>query len=147
MHPLHTSLDRLGDLWEFLRRVQEWLTLGGLALAAAIGLLFLLTWVVAHLRQPGDEARPVLPTIAMVSAYPPVLLTLAAAAGLFIPALAPLMLKCFALAVLLAALSWCVAVAALISGGSARDLSRARRAILLAGTPWYCLIAFLALHI
>lgn len=145
MLPLHTSLGALDDLWEFLKRVQEWLTLGGLALAAVIALLFLGTWVLAHLRQPGDEAKPVLPTLALASAYAPVLLTLAATAGLFIPGLQPLMIKCFALAVVLAAVSWCIAAAAILSGGSARDLARARQALLLAGTPWYCLIAYLTI--
>lgn len=142
-----TSLAPLGaldDLWELLRRIQEWLTLGGMALASAIALLFLCTWVLAHLRSPKPSERPILPTIALWSAYVPVLLTIAAAAGLLVPGLQPFILKCFALAAIAAAVSWCLATAAILSGGSRRDLGRARRALLLAGTPWYCLVAYLA---
>lgn len=145
--PMLTPLAPLGaldDLWELIGRIQEWLTLGGMALAAAIALLFLGTWVLAHLRSPNGDERPILPTVALWSAYVPVLLTIAAAAGLFVPGLQPFILKSFALAVIAAAVSWCLAAAAILSGGTRRDLGRARRAILLAGTPWYCLVAYLA---
>jgi len=142
--PLFTRLGRLDDLWELLRRIQEWLTLGGIALAALVSLLFLGTWVAAHLRRPGCDPHSALSRLALVSAYLPVALTFAAALGVFVPALAPLTLRFFAIAVVLAALSWCLAAAALIVGGTLRDLARARRAILLAGTPWYCLVAYLA---
>src|SRR5690606_28049900 len=122
---------------------QEWLTLGGMALAAGIALLFLGTWVITHLRkpaaaEPSRAGRTILATLALWSAYVPVLPTLVAAAGLFVPGLQPFILKCFALAVVAAALSWCLATAAILAGGTRRDLSRARRALLLAGTPWYC---------
>jgi hypothetical protein len=141
--PLFTRQGRLEDLWELLRRIQEWLTLGGIALAAIVSLLFLGTWVAAHLRRPTGEPHSALPKLALASAYLPLALTFAAALGLFVPALAPFTLKCFAAAVVLAALSWCLAAAALIVGGTYRDLTRARRAILVAGTPWYCLVAYL----
>ncbi len=147
MLPLISPMGALKDFWEFVRRIQEWLTLGGTALAAAIALLFLLTWVLSHTRQAQAHARPWLSRLALLSAYPAVLLTAVAGVALFVPGLQPLILKSFALAVLLAALSWCFGVAALLHGGNAHDLGRARRALFLAGTPWYCLAAYLATHL
>jgi hypothetical protein len=147
MLPLISLMGALKDFWELVRRVQEWLTLGGTALAAAIALFFLLTWVLSHTRQASAYPRPWLSRLALVSAYPAVLLTAVAAVGLFVPGLQPLILKSFAVAVLLAALSWCFGVAALLGGGNAHDLARARRALILAGTPWYCLTLYLATHL
>ena len=54
------------------------------------------------------------------------------------------LIKAFALAVVLAAFSWCVAIAAIVVGGNRANLGRARRALLLAGTPWYCLAVYLS---
>jgi len=144
MLPLISLMGVLKDFWEFVRRVQEWLTLGGTALAAAIALVFLLTWVLSHTRQANAYPAPWLSRLALLSAYPAMLLTAVAAVGLFVPGLQPLILKSFAIAVLLAALSWCFGVAAILSGGNAHDLARARRALILAGTPWYCLTVYLA---
>jgi hypothetical protein len=45
------------------------------------------------------------------------------------------------------AFSWCVAVAALIKGGDRPSISRARRALLLAGMPWYCLVLYLSTYL
>ena len=42
------------------------------------------------------------------------------------------------------AVSWVISVAALIAGGGKGELARARRALLLAGTPFYCLAVWLA---
>ena len=116
------DLDRLREL---LKRIQEILALGGIALALAVSFLFM-------------------SNVALLSAYVPVGLTLVAGLGALIPALAPYVLKAFALAVVFAALSWCVAIATIIAGGNRQSLSRARRALLLAGTPWYCLAVWLS---
>ncbi|HFE44576.1 MAG TPA: hypothetical protein ENJ18_03645 [Nannocystis exedens] len=142
-----TPLGPIEDFSGLLQRIWEWLVLGGTALAAAVGLVFLLTWVLTHLRQAQAEARPLLSQLALTCAYPAVLMTAIASVGLLVPGLQPLMLKSFALAVLLAAGSWCLGVAAVIIGGNAHDLARARRALALAGTPWYCLAIYLALHL
>ncbi|MBL9102915.1 MAG: hypothetical protein JNL82_18355 [Myxococcales bacterium] len=135
------DLDRIKEIW---RRIVEFITLGGVALALLGGLVFLLTWVLSHLRRPGDRSRRWLSRTALVLAYVPVLLTLVAAAGLFVPELTPFILRAFALAVAVAAVSWCVCAGALILGGTRRDLARTRRALILAGTPWYCLVVYLA---
>jgi hypothetical protein len=137
------DLDRLREL---LKRIQEILALGGIALALIASFAFLLAWVASHLRTPSKDgkARPVLCTAALWSAYVPVLLTLIAGLGALVPALAPYVLKSFALAIVAAAFSWCLAVAALIIGGTQHNLQRARRALLLAGTPWYCLAVYLS---
>jgi len=136
------DLDRLREL---LKRIQEILAMGGIALALAASFVFLLAWVFSHLRQPSrTAAHPVLSTLALVAAYLPVALTLVAALGWLVPALAPLTLKSFALAVVTAAFAWCLAVAAIVIGGSRQNLGRARRALLLAGTPWYCLAVYLS---
>lgn len=134
------DLDRLREL---LARVQEILTLGGMALATVVSLGFILAWVLTHLRRPKKKAHPVLPWIALITSYVPVALTTVAAIGHFFPVLAPYVLKAFALAVVIAAFTWSFSVAAVLVGGRRQDLARARRALLLAGTPWYCLAVWL----
>jgi cobalamin biosynthesis protein CobD/CbiB len=142
------GLPDLDKLRELLRRVQEILAMGGVALASLASLAFVLAWAVSHVRHPSPKkARPILSTVALVSAWPPVALTIVAAAGIFVPFLAPFILKSFALAVLLAGVSWVLAIATLIAGGSKGDLARARKALLLAGTPWYCLALYLATYL
>ncbi len=139
------GLPDLDRLLELLKRLQEILTMGGVALALAASFLFLLAWVLSFLRQPSSTAsHPVLATMALLTAYLPVGLTLVAALGWLVPMLAPWTLKSFALAVVTAAFAWCIAVAAIIRGGSRQNLGRARRALLLAGTPWYCLAVYLS---
>jgi hypothetical protein len=138
---LLSDLDRLREIW---RRIVEFIALGGVALALLGGLVFLLTWVLSHLRRPSDRSRHWLSRSALLLAWLPVLLTGVAAAGLFVPALTPFILKAFALAVVVAAFAWCVGTVALIVGGTRRDLARTRRALILAGTPWYCLVVYLA---
>ena len=134
------DLDRLREL---LARIQEMLTLGGMALATGVSLLFILAWVLTHLRRPKKQAHPVMPWVALMTSYVPVALTVVAAIGHFFPVLAPYVLKAFALAVLVAAFAWSFAVVAVMVGGRRQDLARARRALLLAGTPWYCLAVWL----
>jgi hypothetical protein len=138
------DLDRLREI---LKRIVDFITLGGVALALLGGLVFLLTWVLSHLRRPGDQSRRWLSAPALTLAWIPVLLTGVAAAGMFLPTLAPFVLRAFALAVAVAAVAWCVSVAALLAGGTRRDLRRTRRAIILAGTPWYCLVVYLATYL
>ena len=141
------GLPDLDRIREILERIQQILVLGGVALAAVGAAIFLVAWVLAHLRRPaarGERARPVMSRAALLLAWLPVGLTIVAALGVLLPPLAPMILEAFAAAVVAAALAWCVAVATLIAGGSARDLARARKALLLAGTPWYCLVAYLA---
>jgi len=139
------DLDRLREL---LERIREMIALGGVALALAISCVFLLAWVVSHLRQPAriqpHGSPSVLATIALWLSYVPVGLTGVAALGAFVPTLAPFILKSFALAVLVAAFAWCVAIVSIIVGGNRQTLARARRALLLAGTPWYCLAVYLS---
>lgn len=136
------DLDRLREL---LKRIQEILALGGIALALGISFVFLLAWVASFLRKPSDTTeRPVLAGIALGSALVPVGLTIISALGALIPSLAPFVLKSFALAIIAAAFSWCVALATILAGGSKSNLSRARKALLLAGTPWYCLAIYLS---
>ena len=137
------DLDRLREL---LKRIQEILTLGGIALALAASFVFLLAWVVSFLRKPSatGKAHPILSTIALWTAFVPVGLTLVAGLGALVPVLAPYVLKSFALAIIAAAFSWCLAIAALIAGGTKENLAKARRALLLAGTPWYCLAVYLS---
>lgn len=140
--PAIPELDRLREL---LKRIQELLAMGGIALALAASFIFLLAWVLSYLRRPSPKvSHPVLATAALLTAYIPVALTLVAALGWLVPTLAPWTLKSFALAVVVAAFSWCVAVAAIVRGGSRQNLSRARRALLMAGTPWYCLAVYLS---
>jgi len=66
-----------------------------------------------------------------------------AAAGMFVPVLKPLMLKILAYAVVGAGAAWLLCVVALIVGGGKAELARARRGLLLAGTPFYCLAIWL----
>ena len=98
--------------------------------------------VPARLGEPRGNADAL--SRSLWSAYVPVGLTLIAGLGALVPALAPYVLKSFALAIIIAAFSWCLAIAALIVGGTSTNLARARRALLLAGTPWYCLAVYLS---
>ena len=139
------GLPNLDKLKELLARIQEILTLGGMALATTVSLLFILAWVLTHLRKPKKESHPVLPWMAFVTSMVPVGLTAVAALGTFFPVLAPYVLKAFALAVLVAAFTWAFSVAAVVRGGRRQDLARARTALLMAGTPWYCLAVWLGL--
>ena len=95
------DLDRLRELIE---RVKQILVSGGIGLALAASLIFLLAWVFSHLRGPAatSEKRRILPTAALVLAWAPVLLTVVAGLGALVPTLAPFVLKSFALAVILA---------------------------------------------
>ena len=140
------DLDRLREL---LKRIQEILVMGGMALALAASLLFLLAWVLSHLRRPSHagKSHPVLSTGALLLSWVPVGLTAVAALGALVPSLAPFILKAFALAVVAAGFTWCVAVGAIVAGGTKQNLGRARRALLLAGTPWYCLAIYLATYL
>lgn len=145
MLALATALPDLDRLRELLKRVQEILTLGGVALALAVSCIFMLAWVLSHLRRPSaSTGRSFIATLALLVAYVPVGLTVCAALGAFVPVLAPFVLKSFALAVLAAAIAWCIAIAAIVAGGSTQSLGCARRALLLAGTPWYCLAVYLS---
>ncbi len=141
------DLDRLREL---LQRIQEILALGGIAFALLGAFTFLLAWVVSFLRKPSSAASTQpnwLARIALGSVTAPVGLTLIAGLGALLPMFAPYVLKAFALAVVTAAFSWCVAVAALIKGGDRPSISRARRALLLAGMPWYCLVLYLSTYL
>ena len=60
------------------------------------------------------------------------------------PVLKPLMLKVFAYAGVAAGAAWLVCVIALIVGGGKPELSRIRRGLLLAGTPFCCLAVWLS---
>ena len=100
--------------------------------------------MISHLRKPKKDAKPHLAMVALGSSYVPVALTAVAAIGVFIPLLTPYMLKAFAIAVLVAAITWCISVAAVVVGGRDEDLKRARKALLMAGTPWYCLAVWLS---
>lgn len=135
------DLDRLREI---LRRAQELIMLGGVALALLASLIFISTWALSHVRRPMDHSRPWLSRLVLLLAWIPVALTLVAAIGLFVPGLAPFILKAFALAIVVGAFVWCLAVGLLIAGGSRRDLGRGRKALILAGTPWYCLVVYLA---
>jgi hypothetical protein len=145
MNGIVLALPDLDRLRELLERIREMLALGGVTLALGVSFVFLLAWVVSHLRKPSAQlSRPLLCTAALWSAYVPVLFTGVAALGALMPPLAPFILKSFALAVVSAALSWCLAIAAILAGGTRRDLDKARRALLVAGTPWYCLAVYLS---
>lgn len=137
------DLDRLREL---LERIKQILVTGGISLALLASATFLLAWVLSYLRQPSakTEQRKLLPTFALLTAWGPVGLTIVAGLGALVPTLAPFVLKSFALAVVLAGFTWCVAVAAIVKGGTKTHLSRARKALLLAGTPWYCLAVYLS---
>ena len=137
------GLPDLDTIREWIRRIQQFLAIGGIALALGFSLIFIVAWVLSHLRKAKAEDEVTgngwLSKIALASSFVPVALTLAAAVGLFVPMLKPLMLKLFAYAVLVAGVSWLICIAALIVGGGRRELARIRRALLLAGTPFYCL--------
>ena len=139
------GLDRLREIIEAILAYLAW---GGVALALGASLVFILTWVVSHLRTPRqageEEATRLLPYLALLVSFAPVGLTLVAAIGRYFPGMLPFILKIFGVAVLVAAISWIVSVVAIVVGGDREDLRRARRAILLAGTPWYCLAIYLA---
>ncbi|NJK32168.1 MAG: OmpA family protein [Deltaproteobacteria bacterium] len=132
------------------RRV-EIIVLGGVALALGCSLMFIGAWVLSHLRRPKqveleegqEEPQGWFPRIALWLSYVPVALTVVAALGLFVPLLKPLILKVFVYAVASAAVSWLISVVALIVGGGRKDLGRIRRALLLAGTPFYCLAVWI----
>ena len=146
-HSVLLGLPDLDRLRELLQRIQEILALGGIALALLGAFTFLLAWVASFLRQPSSAASTSpnwLATIALGSTAITVGLTLVAGLGALLPIFAPYVLKAFALAIVSAAFSWCVAVAALIKGGDRPSISRARRALLLAGMPWYCLVLYLS---
>lgn len=136
------DLDRLRELFQ---RLQEILVLSGIGLALAASFLFLVAWVASFLRQPHESRRhPILANAALWTSFLPVGLTIVAGLGSLVPALAPYVLKAFALAVIGAAFTWWVALAAVVAGGSRGNLAKARRAMLLAGTPWYCLALYLS---
>lgn len=143
---LQAGLPDLDRLRELIERVKQIIVTGGIGLALAASLIFLLAWVFSHLRRPAiaTEKRKLLPTTALLVSWGPVLLTLVAGLGALVPSLAPFVLKSFALAVVLAGFAWCIGVAAIVAGGSKKQLSRARKALLLAGTPWYCLAVYLS---
>ncbi|MFV8750716.1 hypothetical protein ACNOYE_09200 [Nannocystaceae bacterium ST9] len=144
------GLPDLDTIREWIKRIQQFLALGGIALALGFSLIFIVAWVLSHLRKPrvlaeGEEpGAGWLSKIALGSSFLPVALTIAAAVGLFVPLLKPLMLKLFAYAVLVAGVSWLICIAALIVGGGREELARIRRALLLAGTPFYCLAVWIS---
>lgn len=144
------SLPDLDTIREWIRRIQQLLAIGGVALAVGFSLIFIGAWVLSHLRQPkavveGEEpSNGVLSKVALGSSFLPVALTMVAAIGLFVPMFKPLMLKVFSYAVLVAAVSWLICMAALIAGGRREELARVRRALLLAGTPFYCLAVWIS---
>ncbi|NVB36646.1 hypothetical protein G6O69_02300 [Pseudenhygromyxa sp. WMMC2535] len=141
------ELPDLDTIRRWLRRIQEILVLGGVSLAVVLSLAFIGAWVLSHLRRAKAQDEPKitwLSHVALVGSLVPVGLTVLAAAGMFIPVLRPLMLKFFAYAAAGAAVSWLISVAALIVGGGQQELRRIRRALLLAGTPFYCLAVWLA---
>lgn len=141
------ELPDLDTIRRWIVRIIELIVLGGIGLAVAISLAFIGAWVLSHLRQPKAEDQPRITWMshaALWSSFIPVALTAVAAAGMFVPVLRPLMLKLFAYSVAAAGLSWMVCMAALIVGGGKQELSRVRRALLLAGTPFYCLAVWLS---
>ena len=148
MNAVLLGLPDLDRLRELLERIREMIALGGVTLALGVSFVFLLAWVASHLRRPSAQmSRPILCTAALWSAYVPMVFTGVAALGALVPPLAPFILKSFALAVVSAALSWCLAIGAIVAGGNRADLSKARRALLLAGTPWYCLAVYLSTYL
>jgi hypothetical protein len=141
------ELPDLDTIRRWIGRIVELIVLGGIALAVAVSLGFIGVWVLSHLRKPKAEDAPRVTWVSHValwSSFVPVGLTVVTAAGLFFPVLRPLMLKLFAYSALAAAISWVVCVIALFVGGGKPELSRVRRALLLAGTPFYCLAVWLA---
>lgn len=141
------ELPDLDTIRRWIRRIMDLIVLGGIGLAVAMSLGFIGAWVLSHLRTAKAEDEPKITWMsyaALVVAGVPVSLTLIAALGLFVPGLQPLMLKVFAYAVASAAVSWLISIAALIVGGGHEELKRVRRALLMAGTPFYCLAIWLA---
>ena len=137
----------LDTIRRWIARIIELIVLGGVGLAVLVSLGFIGAWVLSHLRKPkAEDADRVtwVSHVALWSSFVPVTLTVVAAAGMFVPALKPLMLKVFAYASLTAGAAWVLCVIALIVGGGAKELSRVRRGLLLAGTPFYCLAVWLA---
>lgn len=139
------SLPSPGELWQWVLRLIEYLKLGGVALALLGSVIFLGSWVLSHLRRAQNQnASPLWSQFALWLSYVPVGLTLVAAVASFVPTLTPWILKAFAMAIITGAFSWCVSMALLVHGGNHLDLSRIRRALLMAGTPWYCLALWLS---
>lgn len=142
VHP--AFLDRL---WDLIERIQAWLTLGGIVLAALASLLFVGAWVLSVVRQPkatGTWGSDGLSWAALGGAYGATALTAAAAVSRFVPVLGVLWtLRLFAVAVLVAALVWILAMVVFFRGAPVQGLRRARKAVFLAGTPWYCLVLYL----
>jgi hypothetical protein len=141
------ELPDLDTIRRWIRRVMELIVLGGIGLAVAVSLGFIGAWVLSFLRKPKAEDEPRsawMSHAALWSSFIPVGLTAAAALGMFVPVLRPLMLKLFAYAVVGGGVSWLACVAALIVGGGQQELARIRRALLLAGTPFYCLAVWLS---
>ncbi len=141
------DLPDLDVIRRWIRRIIDLIVLGGIGLAVAMSLSFIGAWVLSHLRKPKAEDEPRvtwMSHVALWSSFVPVALTGVAAAGLFVPMLKPLMLKVFAYAVASAGVAWMVCIAALIVGGGRSELSRVRRGLLLAGTPFYCLAVWLS---
>lgn len=148
--PALAGLPDLDRIREILERIQQILVMGGVALAALGALCFLGLWVASFLRKPAASAavrHPVFSGLVHLLAHVPVALSLVAGLGVVFAPLAPFVLKALAAAIVVAALVWCLCVAGLVMGGTARDLHRMRRAALLAGTPWYCLVVFLATYL
>lgn len=132
---------------ELLERIVAALSRGGAIFALVVSGGFIASWAVSHLRQPraSEDGTPrVLPYLALASSLVPVVLTAVAVLTRFVPGTLPLTLKIFGVSVLAAALSWSLAVLALVIGGQRVDLKRARAAVVLSGTPWYALTLYLA---
>ena len=132
---------------ELLERIVAALSRGGAIFALVVSGGFIASWAVSHLRQPraSEDGTPrVLPYLALASSLVPVVLTAVAVLTRFVPGTLPLTLKVFGVSVLAAALSWSLAVLALVIGGQRVDLKRARAAVVLSGTPWYALTLYLA---
>lgn len=140
------ELPDLDTIRRWIVWIIEMIVWGGIGLAVAMSLGFIGTWVFSHLRRPkaeDQEATSWPSHLALWSSFVPVGLTAVAAAGMFIPLIKPLMLKLFGYAVLGAGVAWLLCVIALLVGGGKAELDRARRGLLLAGTPFYCLAVWL----
>src|SRR3712207_410035 len=83
------NLPDLDRLKEILKRIQEILAMGAIALCLAASFIFLLAWVCSHLRRPSSSGPdpPLLATLALITAYLPVALTFVAALGWLVPGL------------------------------------------------------------
>ncbi len=148
--PVLAGLPDLDRIREILERIQQILVMGGVALAAFGALCFLGLWVVSFARRPAATARvrhPIYSGLVGALAYVPAGLSLVAGLGIVFAPLAPFVLKALAAAIVVAAVVWLLCAAGFLMGGTARDLARLRRAALLAGTPWYCLVVFLATYL